>query len=188
MYVLQLYSLWTEVHIDTIKQTEWGTFWPCHFLMVDCFQEEHVGFVCSFFWLFIFILDFSLTVIINITYLFIYLFIYSVILHLESCLLLIHLSQCLFPSPLSRIWSPGLCFHHGTSTLFRISTPSIIKNCLWRVSITVKSFNNSPCSTCSGTHMETELHICYICAICHDAASLCFLIGDQSLIVSNGPG
>lgn len=51
----------------------------------------------------------------------------------------------------------------------------------------VNGFRDRPCSTFWGTLMETELHICYICDIGHDAASVCFLVGGQSLIAPDFP-
>ena len=49
------------------------------------------------------------------------------------------------------------------------------------------SFGNSPCFSCWGTHMETELYICYICAgrlgpPCHK--DTCFTIFRAALFVS----
>jgi hypothetical protein len=42
------------------------------------------------------------------------------------------------------------------------------------------SFRDSPCSSCWGTHMKIELHICYICAEVLGPAHVCSLVGSVS--------
>jgi hypothetical protein len=69
--------------------------------------------------------------------------------------------------------TPGYPPHLGTSSLCRVgcilSHEGQIRQSTWGMDSTDRqqtdnSVRDSSCSSCWGNHMETELHICYICA------------------------
>ena len=123
-------------------------------------------------------------------YQFIYLFIY-IFIHFTPWMLHPTASPFTACLPLScewvraPMWNPGALAHQLSSWLTNFFYWGQLG--IWFPQ-TVNSYRDSPCCTYWGTHMETELHICYICTICHDPATVYFLVGGQTLIVHNGSG